>query len=487
MALLRRGEDGGHLADTGHRHLQRAGDRGGAHGEHVHVGAQCLDVLLVLHAEPLLLVDHHQAEVLPAHPGLQQPVGAHHHVHAAVGEALQDLLCLLLIGEAGQALHGDGEALHAVLEGLQVLLGEQRGGHENSHLLAVLHGLEGGTHGDLGLAVAHVADHHAVHRDRLLHIGLHIADHRHLVHGLGEREGVLHLALPRGVGGEGVAGRGVAGGVQLDQLARDLADGLARLALGVLPVAAAHFGQRGHLAAHVARELVERFHRHEELVARLAAFAGGVFDHQVLAARAGHGALDHLDELADAVFVVHHEVACGQRERVDLVAPLGRKPSPVAHAGHPVTGEIGLGEQDEGARGHGDAGLQAAAQHADGAGARLIAGLQFGGGDLRIAEAFEDAGAGSLARHHDHAAASRCRVGSQAGEQLLRLGLRAARCGCVLDVHGEVIVVVRVRSRGERGDGPPRMSLCGNGFVHLVEAAVGARAEVDAGGVERRR
>ncbi|SIL16758.1 Uncharacterised protein [Mycobacteroides abscessus subsp. abscessus] len=35
------------------------------------MGAQRLDVLLVLHAEPLFLVDDHQAEVLPPHTGLQ--------------------------------------------------------------------------------------------------------------------------------------------------------------------------------------------------------------------------------------------------------------------------------------------------------------------------------------------------------------------------------------------------------------------------------
>src|SRR5690625_6895030 len=47
-------------------------DGGGAHRQHVDVAAQRLDVLLVLDAEALLLVDDDQPEVLPAHPGLQQ-------------------------------------------------------------------------------------------------------------------------------------------------------------------------------------------------------------------------------------------------------------------------------------------------------------------------------------------------------------------------------------------------------------------------------
>ena len=56
--------------------------------------------------------------------------------------------------EAGQHLDPHRVAGEAVAEGLVVLLGEQRGGHEHRHLLAVLHRLERGPDGDLGLAEA---------------------------------------------------------------------------------------------------------------------------------------------------------------------------------------------------------------------------------------------------------------------------------------------------------------------------------------------
>ena len=52
------------VADAGERHLERARDRRGGEREDVDVGAQLLDALLVLHAEPLLLVDDEQPEVL---------------------------------------------------------------------------------------------------------------------------------------------------------------------------------------------------------------------------------------------------------------------------------------------------------------------------------------------------------------------------------------------------------------------------------------
>ena len=61
VALLRRGGDRRHLADAGDRHLQGARDRRRRHGQHVDVGAQLLQLLLVLDAEALLLVDDDQA------------------------------------------------------------------------------------------------------------------------------------------------------------------------------------------------------------------------------------------------------------------------------------------------------------------------------------------------------------------------------------------------------------------------------------------
>ena len=57
-------------------HLERARDRRGGEGEHVDAGLQLLDLLLVGHAEALLLVDHEQAEVLEVDVVGQQPVGA---------------------------------------------------------------------------------------------------------------------------------------------------------------------------------------------------------------------------------------------------------------------------------------------------------------------------------------------------------------------------------------------------------------------------
>ena len=67
QALLRRRVDGGDIAHAGEGHVQRARDRCGRQRQHVDFGAQLFEVFLVGHAEALLLVDDHQAEVLELH------------------------------------------------------------------------------------------------------------------------------------------------------------------------------------------------------------------------------------------------------------------------------------------------------------------------------------------------------------------------------------------------------------------------------------
>ncbi len=204
-----------------------------------------------------------------------------------------------------------------------------------------------------------------------LHVGLHLVDGLQLVGRLGERERLLELVLPRGVGAERVALRRHARGVELHELDGDLAHGLARAALGLGPVAAAHLREGGRLAADVAAEQVELVGGHEELVARLAALGRRVLEHEVLAhgggllldaggaARPGGAAagrdlaLHHLDEPADAVRLVHDVVAGLQLQRVDDVAAPGREllVLPGVVAGRAAV-ELGLGDEPELRLGH---------------------------------------------------------------------------------------------------------------------------------------
>ena len=438
QAFLGRGEDLAHLADPRERHLQRSRDRRGGHGQYVHVGAQGGDVLLVLHAEALLLVHDHQAEVLPPHTRREQAVCTDHHVDRPVGQPGEDLLGLGIGGEPAQSADGHGEAGHALGERGQVLLREQRGGHQHGNLGAVLHGLERRPHRDLGLAVAHIAHHHAIHRRGLLHVPLDLLDRTELIDGLGERERVLHLPLPRGVRPERAPGRGLPLGVELDELGGDLADGLAGLALGVLPVRATHLGQRRSLTADVAAELAEGLHGHVQTVPGGASFAGRVLDHQVLAPRravtAAHLPLDHLHEPADAVLVVDHQVPGLERERVDLVAALGVSRLGACGGAEPVAGEVRFGDDDETVTtrstltsGEREAGVQDRLVDRHQSGGGLGAGLGRGGRDLRLGQALLDAGDGAVARDHDRRPAPAADERAQPGEHGLHLGVLATR------------------------------------------------------------
>ena len=271
-----------------------------------------------------------------------------------------DLVALGLRLEPGEHRDGHRELGEPLGEGLEVLVGQQRRRHQDGDLLAVLHRLERRPDGDLGLPVADVAADDPVHRDRLHHVGLDLVDGAELVGRLLEREGVLELALPDGVGAEGVPLGRHARGVEADQLGGDLLDRLARLALGVLPVGAAELGQRRRLAADVAGELVEGVGRHEQPVRRLVPPRRRVLDDQVVALPAVDGAADHLDVAADAVLLVDDEVAGLQLHEVDGVAPAGRHLRRVAHRGAALAGEVVLGEQRQADAGEGEAGLQVA-------------------------------------------------------------------------------------------------------------------------------
>ncbi len=147
-----------------HRQLQRARDRRRRQRQHVHLGAQLLQPLLVADAEMLLLVDHHQAEILERHGLAEHGVGADDDVDAAFGErpswsraARRRRPCATTGRSAPAARRTAGRSLG-------VLARQQRRRRDDRRLLAVDRRGEGGAQRDLGLAEADVAAHQPVHR-----------------------------------------------------------------------------------------------------------------------------------------------------------------------------------------------------------------------------------------------------------------------------------------------------------------------------------
>ena len=200
-APLRRGGDHREVADAFERHRQRARDRRGGERQHVHLGAQALQALLLPHAEAVLLVDDDEAEVLELDVRLQQLVRADDEVDAARREAFERRLRLLRGAEARQLGDAHREIGEAVGERLEMLLGEQRGRHQQRDLLAVGQRDERGAQRDLGLAEADVAAHEAIHRLARCHVVDHGLDRGRLVarfleaEAFGERLVVVRLEL----------------------------------------------------------------------------------------------------------------------------------------------------------------------------------------------------------------------------------------------------------------------------------------------------
>ncbi len=137
-AMLRRRGDDGQVAQSCHRHVQRARDRRRGEGEQIDLGAQFLQCFLVAHAEAVFLVDDDEAEILELHVRLQQPVRADHHVDLAVAQFRQRLVGFLFRLEARDHFHAHRPVGEAVAEILVMLLGEQRRRYEHGDLLAAI-------------------------------------------------------------------------------------------------------------------------------------------------------------------------------------------------------------------------------------------------------------------------------------------------------------------------------------------------------------
>ena len=246
---LGRGLDHADVADSGHRDLQRARNRRRAHRDHVDPQLQLAQQLLLLDAEALLLVDDQQPQVLCPDVAREQPMGPDQDVDLALGEARDRRALLGGRTEPRGVLDRDRVVLEPLGEGPVVLLGEDRRRHEQHHLLAVLRGLERGPQCDLGLAVTDIAADQPVHRPRCLHVGLDELDRVALVGRLGERERVLEVSLPVGVGRIRVALAPLALRVQVEQLACELLSRPPRTRLDRVPARAAELRQRRVRAA----------------------------------------------------------------------------------------------------------------------------------------------------------------------------------------------------------------------------------------------
>ena len=90
QAAGRRRIDDREVANARHGHLQRARDGGGRQGQHIDLGTELLEPLLVLHAKPLFFIDDDEAEIRERDVFLKEPVCADHDIDDAGGNIFED-------------------------------------------------------------------------------------------------------------------------------------------------------------------------------------------------------------------------------------------------------------------------------------------------------------------------------------------------------------------------------------------------------------
>ena len=239
QAIDRRRRDQRHLAHARQRELQRARDGRGGQRQDVHVLAELLQPLLVLHAEMLLLVHDQEPEIGELDALGEQRMGADDDVDVARRDALLHLGALLGAHQARGLRDLHGEAAEALGEGVVMLAREQRGRHHHGDLLAGQHGDQACPERHLGLAEADIAADQAVHGAAAGEIVEHRADRGRLVVGLLVREARRELVIDA-VGR--VQHRRLAELAQrrdLDQLLGHVADALLQPGLTRLPADAA--------------------------------------------------------------------------------------------------------------------------------------------------------------------------------------------------------------------------------------------------------
>ena len=129
-------------------------------------------------------------------------------------------------------------ALEPLGNGLVMLPGQYRGGHQQGALLGIRDAFEGRPQSHLGFAEAHVSAQQPVHRLLLLHILLDLLDAPELVLRFLVLEPGLKIPLPAGIRRKRVALQLHPLGVKLDQLLGDILHRAANPGLGLLPVLA---------------------------------------------------------------------------------------------------------------------------------------------------------------------------------------------------------------------------------------------------------
>ena len=305
QAIGGRGFDHRQLAKAGHRHLQRARNRSGGQGEDVQLCPQLLEAFLVLHPEPLFLINHEEAQIAKLYVLLQEAMGADDDIQGPVRESTQARFLLSRVLKATEHPHLDREGREPLRKGLKMLLSQQCGGNHDGGLLVVHDSLEDGAHGDFSLAVTYVPANKAVHGLFRFHVPSHVLDRAKLIVCLLILESGIELVRENAFCREGWSDADFAGRLHRDQIFGHFLDAFAHATLGALPRLASESIKLGDVLsrAEIALHLIEAVQRHIDLI------VADIFEDQIVAGESVNGKPLQSNVSANAVLNVDDIIA----------------------------------------------------------------------------------------------------------------------------------------------------------------------------------
>ncbi len=248
----------------------------------MHIRAQLLQALLVLHAEALFLVDDEQAEIIELDRFRQQGMGANDDIHPARFHTVTGFRRLFARDQPGELFHFQRPAGKPLREGVVMLAREDGGRRDDGDLHPAHGGDKGPAQGNLGLAETDIAADQPVHGPAGGEIAQHIVNRVELVVGflIGEARGELLIEAMTGIGDLALLQETLRR--DLHQLGGHLQDALLGLRLSGLPTGPAKLVEHasGILAA-IAADEVDILHRQEDPV------AAGIFQLKAIMRRGG--------------------------------------------------------------------------------------------------------------------------------------------------------------------------------------------------------
>ena len=184
-----------HVAHATHGHLHGARNRRCRERQHVYLLAHVFELLFVLHAKALFLVNNYQAQIVRIYVCGKQSVCSYQHIYGSVGKSLKRFFLLSRRNKTRKYAYLQIKRSKSREKRLVVLLSQDGSWAQNHNLTSILACLKCSSQRHLCLAKAHVSAKQTVHWLARFHVQLNVCNCAFLVWCQLIREAGFHLLL----------------------------------------------------------------------------------------------------------------------------------------------------------------------------------------------------------------------------------------------------------------------------------------------------